>query len=297
MMISAFTFGRNLLRACYPVRECIASVLPIVDEFVVNIDEGDNETIAAIEAMNEPKIRIVTSSWNPRINIGGYVLSQQTNIALFNCKGDWAIYLQADELIHERDHQHLVDLMKKHKDDDGVEGIVLRRLTFYNDAHTLSNVHPFAIDPVVRIVKPHRFVLSRGDAAGFTVHPKYKDRGRAVRAVDSGVDLFHYGPLGQVALQRKKKLADDLWQDEGTGRTLPEPYVRIPRHFVRRYEGSHPAPMAGQIGPVSEALDLDSPDWRRSMNFRERRKWLRTWLILNVSSIFNRRRDHRLVRT
>lgn len=297
MMISAFTFGRNLMRARYPVRECIASVLPMVDEFVVNIDEDDRETIAAIEAMNEPKIRIITSSWNPRVNIGGYVLSQQTNIAMFNCKGDWAIYLQADELIHERDHQHLVELMKKHKDDDRVEGIVMRRLTFYVDAHTLSNVHPFAIDPVVRIVKPHRFVLSRGDAAVFSVYPKYKDRGRAVRAVDSGVDLFHYGPLGQEALQRKKKLADDLWQDKDTGKALPDPYLRVPRQFVRRYEGSHPASIAGQVGPVSDALDLESPEWRRTMNINERRKWLRTWLMKNVSPFFNRRRGHRIVRT
>jgi hypothetical protein len=120
------------------------------------------------------------------------VLSQQTNIALFNCTGDWAIYLQSDEAIHERDHAQLLEQMTRYRADDRVEGLVLQRVSFYGDYETILNVHPLRCELACRVVKPHHFVLSRGDALGFTVHPKYKEKGHRIRVVDSGLDLFHY---------------------------------------------------------------------------------------------------------
>ena len=37
MRLSGFTFCRNAVRYQYPLVESIASILPIVDEFVVNV--------------------------------------------------------------------------------------------------------------------------------------------------------------------------------------------------------------------------------------------------------------------
>jgi len=38
--------------------------------------------------------------------VKGFVYGQQKSIALFNCTGDWAFYLEADELVHERRAAH-----------------------------------------------------------------------------------------------------------------------------------------------------------------------------------------------
>ncbi len=146
-----------------------------------------------------PKIRIVESTWNPNLSSGG---SQQTNIALFNCTGDWAIYLRSDEAIHERDHARLLELMTRYRSDNRVEGLVLQRVSFYGDYETILNMHPLRCELACQAVKPHRFVLSRGDALGFTVHPKYKEKGHRIRVVVARPG-FSAGPRKQVAEARK----------------------------------------------------------------------------------------------
>jgi hypothetical protein len=283
MKISGFTFVRNAVRLDYPVVESIRSILPIVDEFVVNVGNSDDDTLGLVRSIGDSRIRIVESHWNPNVSTGGYVLAQQTNIALFNCTGTWAIYLQADEAIHERDHAWLRAMMTKYADDDRVEGLLLRRLTFFGDYKTISDVRPFNFDLSCRVVKPHRFVLSRGDAAGFTVHPKFKERGRRIRTVDTGLDFFHYAdirPAAPAADFRREK--GKFWDQRSFAPNyldgLGDYYRRVPRSFVASYRGTHPASMHDRIARHQGSLDPDSPEWRTRLTLRERRTALLTWL-------------------
>ncbi len=103
MKISGFTIASNAIRFDYPVVESIKSILPIVDEFIVNVGPDEDGTLSLIESIGDPKIKIIRSQWNPNLDTGGYLFAQQTNIALFNCTGSWAFYLQADEVVHEDD--------------------------------------------------------------------------------------------------------------------------------------------------------------------------------------------------
>lgn len=284
MRISGFTFVRNAVRLDYPVVESIGSILPMVDEFVVNVGESDDGTLALVRGIGSPKIRIVESQWNPNMSSGGFVLAQQTNVALFNCTGTWAIYLQADEAIHERDHAWLHDMMTRYAADDRVEGLALRRLTFMGGYNTLVDVHPFYRDLACRVVKPHRFVLSRGDAAGFTVHPKYKERGRPIRVVDTGLDFFHYAdvrrPAAAVAFRSEK---GNFWEQkraQSAAAALQEEYYSShPRSFVTEYRGTHPAPMRERIASHGNPLDFNSPRWRTQLRPGERKRQLRTAMI------------------
>ena len=70
-----------------------------------------NGTIDLVRGVGSLKLKIVESIWNPKLSSGGYVLAQQ-HVALFYCTADWAIYLQSDEAIHERDHAPLLDLSR-----------------------------------------------------------------------------------------------------------------------------------------------------------------------------------------
>ena len=273
MRVSGFTFVRNAVRLDYPIVESIKSVLPIVDEFVVNVGASDDGTIELIREIQSQKIQIVESHWNPKVTTGGYVLAQQTNIALFNCTGTWAIYLQSDELIHERDHEWLLDVMTEYENDDRIEGLLLRRLTFFGDYKTISVAPRFRRDLACRVVKPHRFVLSRGDAAGFTVHPKYKEKGRGLRVVDTGLDFSHYSnirdPQHSAAFIREK---GRFWKmpTENIDVDSGHYYNSVPRKFVTAYEGTHPAPIAERVAHHSVFLDHDSVAWRRALTWRER---------------------------
>ncbi len=58
--------------------------------------------------------------WNPHLVTGGYIYAQQTNIALFNCIGRWAFYLQADEVVHEEDLPIIMEYIDKYLDDNSV---------------------------------------------------------------------------------------------------------------------------------------------------------------------------------
>jgi glycosyltransferase involved in cell wall biosynthesis len=283
MKISGFTFVRNAVRLDYPVVESIRSILPIVDEFVVNVGNSDDDTLGLIRSIGDSRIRIVESHWNPNVSTGGYVLAQQTNIALFNCTGTWAIYLQADEAIHERDHAWLRAMMAKYAADDRVEGLLLRRLTFLGDYKTISDVRPFHFDLSCRVVKPHRFVLSRGDAAGFTVHPKFKERGRRIRTVDTGLDFFHYADIRAMPRSvdfRGEK--SNFWDQRSYAPDylagLADYYRKLPRSFVATYQGAHPSSMHDRIAQHQGSLDPDRADWRTKLTFRERRALLLTWL-------------------
>ena len=46
MKISAFTFIKNSQILGYPFVQSIQSVLPIVDELIVNVDDSEDDTLA-----------------------------------------------------------------------------------------------------------------------------------------------------------------------------------------------------------------------------------------------------------
>ena len=51
MKVSAFTFIRNGVILGYPFIQSIKSVLPIVDEFVINVGESDDDTLQKIQVL------------------------------------------------------------------------------------------------------------------------------------------------------------------------------------------------------------------------------------------------------
>ena len=105
MKVSGFTLIRNGTKFDYPYLESLRSLLPLVDELVINVGVGDDDTAergAQRFARDEGqgKVRPFESRWpldDPEKKKGGLILSEQTNLALDRCTGDWCIYLQADE--------------------------------------------------------------------------------------------------------------------------------------------------------------------------------------------------------
>ena len=64
MRVSGATFVRNALKFDYPVVESIRSILPVCDEFIVNVGESEDETLGLIESIGDPRVRIVRSAWD-----------------------------------------------------------------------------------------------------------------------------------------------------------------------------------------------------------------------------------------
>ena len=64
MKVSAFTFIKNGQILGYPFLQSIQSILPIVDEFVINVGDSEDETLQMIHSINDSKIRVIESKWN-----------------------------------------------------------------------------------------------------------------------------------------------------------------------------------------------------------------------------------------
>ena len=59
MRISGFTFCRNADKLYYPIKQSILSILPIVDEFIINIGDcdDDDKTLEVVSNINSPKLK------------------------------------------------------------------------------------------------------------------------------------------------------------------------------------------------------------------------------------------------
>ena len=102
MKVSGFTFIKNAEMLGYPFVESIQSILPIVDEFVIAVGESSDNTLEIIKSIKDEKIRIIETQWNESMQDRGYVYAQQKMTAQFSCTGDWAFYLEGDEVLHSR---------------------------------------------------------------------------------------------------------------------------------------------------------------------------------------------------
>ena len=157
MKISGFTFCRNAVKYDYPIVESITSALPLCDEFIVNVGRCGDGTLELIQSIRDPKIKIVESVWDESLRQGGLIYSQQTNIALAHCTGDWAFYIQADEVFHEDDLPVLRRSMEQHAGNPNVKGLLFRYLHFIAD---YWSTNPWFYHKAVRVKLSRAAMLS-----------------------------------------------------------------------------------------------------------------------------------------
>lgn len=131
MKVSGFTIIRNGVSFSYPFKEAILSILPLCDEFIVNVGDSDDGTLEAVESIGNEKIKIVRRQWDMRLREHGQLLSVETNHALKECRGDWCFYIQADEVLHETFFPVVSEAMQKYLTDRKVEGLMFRYKHFY----------------------------------------------------------------------------------------------------------------------------------------------------------------------
>ena len=53
MKVSGFTFIKNGQILGYPFLQSIKSILPIVDEFIINVGDSEDETLEMIQSLDD----------------------------------------------------------------------------------------------------------------------------------------------------------------------------------------------------------------------------------------------------
>jgi len=243
--ISGFTFVRNAIDLYYPVVESITSILPICDEFIVAAGDSTDGTTDLLRSIKDPKVKIIETVWDRSLFVGGATNAHQTNIALEACSGDWAFYLQADEVVHEDDLPLLLDRMRTYADDRQVEGLLFDYLHFFADYEHYQTAHNW-YRREVRIIRTGCGIRSWHSAQGF------RRDGNKIRVVPSGGRIFHYGwvrPPSRMtrkthaftSLHRGPAEADERFPD----RDSAFDFGRL--HGRARFTGTHPAVMHARV--------------------------------------------------
>jgi glycosyltransferase involved in cell wall biosynthesis len=252
MKISGFTICRNAVKYDFPIVEVIRSALPLVDEFVVNVGQSDDGTLELIRSIGSEKVRIVESVWDDRMQKDGLLFSRETNVALARCTGDWALYLQADEVLHEAEHGTVRSALREHVDNPAVLGFTFRYLHFYGDYRSCN---PWFYHRAVRIIRNDGQVESYGDAVGFCLKADqgYLQSVHKDRVKPSGATIYHYGWVKppRVLLEKfRYQIARHHGDQPGAeqARMLAKDAYDFEEYdIMKNFYGRHPAVMQERI--------------------------------------------------
>jgi glycosyltransferase involved in cell wall biosynthesis len=267
MKISGFTLVRNGTKFDYPYLESLHSLLPLVDELVINVGIGDDDTLARVQEfatrLGDGKVRVFESHWpldDPEKKKGGLILSEQTNLALDRCTGDWCVYLQADEVLHEDDWMPIRNALKDAHARLDVDGLVFDYLHFYGSFDVVQYTRS-AYRREVRALRRSSGARSVGDAQSFR-----KPDGSKLSAVPAGARVFHYGWVRTPeAMKKKTFFMDQLYHGapkaEDAANERPhtgENYLYKKFWGLKRYRGRHPFVMRERIARMNWNWDLEN---------------------------------------
>jgi hypothetical protein len=235
MRVSGFTIVSNAIRLDFPIVPAIRSILPLCDEVVVNVGPSDDGTLDLIRSIGDPAVRIIEGDWDRRL--GGRVLAVETQRALASITADWAVYIQADEVLHQDGAARLRAAMRAVAGDPGVEGLLVDYTHFAGNFDWVATNRAW-YRREVRAVRPGIGIRSHEEAQGFRVGPEL----RRVRARSTGARMFHYGWARPLAALREKRELDHAIYHGHDAREIRPP---IPERFpwevgLRRFEGDHP---------------------------------------------------------
>lgn len=261
----------------YPVLQSIQSILPLVDEFVVGVGQSDDNTKELIEGLNDPKIRIFDSFWDPAKTRGGLMLSEKTNEALDRCTHDWCFYLQADEVVHEEDFTPIRAALARAAVNPAVQGLLFQYVHFYGSYWTVATSRKWYRNEV-RIVRRSSGIRSHADAQGFRV------AGEKPAVLATGARVFHYGWVKPpTVMGQKSKLLNRWWH--GNKRDYEFEHFQYDRQYgLRKFSATHPRVMLELVAAQDWTFDH-----RRSLS-----DWKVKDLNLLASDLFERLFHHRI---
>lgn len=266
MKVSGFTIIRNGIKYFYPFREAILSILPLCDELIVNVGESEDGTYNAIKSIESDKIRIIQRTWDMTLREGGKLLSVETNAALNECTGNWGVYIQADEILHEKYLNTVMHAMRNYLNHDSVEGLRFRYKHFYGSYDYFQDNYRNWYIKEIRVIKLNRGIVSWGDAMSF----RHKN-GSLLRTADINAEIYHYGwvkPPDTMTLKRidfhKLYYSDDeILQSSASSFKLDD------LGNLMRFEGTHPEVMRARIEmsnwKFDAKLDQQRTDWIRKI--------------------------------
>jgi hypothetical protein len=235
-MLCGFTIVRNAIKLDFPIVPAIRSVLEVCDQVVVNVGRSEDETRDLVASVADPRVQIVDSEWD--FTKKNEMLSIETRKAMAACRGRWGIYIQADEVLHERGARILQEKVAEWDGDERVEGLLVQYLHFYGGFDAVATSRRW-YRREVRCIRLDRDIRPYQGAQGFRVGPGY----RKIRARVTDAAMFHYGWARPAhAIREKYEISKTIypWSRERSAREQAKGYLDwLP--LLRPFAGEHPS--------------------------------------------------------
>jgi glycosyltransferase involved in cell wall biosynthesis len=265
MKLSGFSYIRNGFTFDYPFLQSIQSVLPICDEFVIAVGDSTDGTREAIEALDSDKIKIIDTVWDMRLREGGKIFAQQANIALDHITGDWALHIQADEVIHENELGKIKTAILQYENDPQIDGFILPYYHFfgsYDYIRTSRQVHRYE----VRAFRNDQYVRSYRDSQGFRIYQDAQDyatsKGKKLRVKAIDAHIYHYNYVRNPKLMAEKAAFFVSFWDKAPSEERPQvdgskliDYEIIDK--LEKFEGTHPKLMQSIVAAQDWEYQFD----------------------------------------
>jgi len=273
MIVSAFTFIKNGDILGYPFVESIKSVLPIVDEFIINVGDCEDQTLEKINNISSCKIKVIQSSWNENMVDRGFIYGQQKMIAQYSCSGDWLFYVEGDEIYHEKDLMHIRDQLEVNLNEEKVEAIAFKFLHFYGNKNSYLN-SPGWYRSEARIIKSS--IRSYAPDGLFWLVLDSNKHGRYPRAKLLDIYCYHYGWVrSEEEMNLKSHKVQKYWNKKYT----KIDYSQIDQKIIREFKDKHPSIM-------KQWLKNDKEIFKADKNYKLTKKQRKHRLMILFERIF-----------
>ena len=164
----------------------------------------------------------------------GFVYGQQKMVAQYNCTGDWAFYIEGDEIYHENDLDRIHMSMKEHLNNSDVEALVFDFYHFYGNGNSYLD-SPGWYRAEARIIK-NSLRTYAPDGLFWLVLDSNKN-GRYPKAKHTGAKCYHYG---WVRSEHQMNLKSEKVQKYWGGNAKKIDYSKMDQSIIREYKGTHP---------------------------------------------------------
>jgi hypothetical protein len=267
MKVTGCTFIRNAEKYDYPIVSSLQSLLPLCDEVIVVLGNSEDNTENWLRNIGSDKISIHPSIWNDALREGGAVLAIETNkgLDLVPKDADWVIYLQGDEIIHEKDYDCILSAMEKYKNDSEIDGILFQYKHFYGSYEYIADSRKW-YRKEIRIVRNDKSIRSYNDAQGF------RKSSKKLKVVEISATIYHYGWVKNPFQQQlKQKNFNKLWHDDVNVTKIVDfekdnyDYDKI--DSLVEFDGTHPAVMKERIAKQDWQFKTDN--YKRKLSFKE----------------------------
>jgi hypothetical protein len=280
MKVTGFTFIRNAVKYDYPVFEAIKSILPVCDDFIVAVGNSDDNTGDLIKGIDKRKIKIIDTVWDdsPEMKKLGEVYALETNKAFREVPSDsdWAFYIQADEVVHEKYLDTIYSAMGKWKDHTNIDGLLFNYLHFYG-SYDYVGVSWYKHE--IRIIRNNKSIYSFRDAQGFRKDDNIKLN---VKPIDACI--YHYGWVKEPEMMMKKvKNTSTFYEkidwNKKVGKEKTYDYSRT--DALKLFTETHPEVMKERIKRKNWEFNYDMSLNKLSLKYRVK-LFLRKYFGINT---------------